>query len=57
MQVDISNIKDKFVGESEKRLKAIFKEYQRAKEELKHEPILLFNEADALIGKRINTQE
>lgn len=55
LQVDISNIRDKYVGESEKRLKAIFKEYERAKEELKHEPILLFNEADSLIGKRMNT--
>ena len=56
LQVDISNIRDKFVGESEKRLKAIFKEYERAKKELKHEPILLFNEADALIGKRMDTR-
>ena len=56
LQVDISNIRDKFVGESEKRLKAIFKEYQRAKDELKHEPILLFNEADGLIGKRMDTR-
>lgn len=56
LQVDISNIRDKYVGESEKRLKAIFEEYARAKEELKHTPILLFNEADALIGQRLSTQ-
>jgi len=55
LQVDISNIRDKYVGESEKRIKAIFNEYERAKKELKHEPILLFNEADSLIGKRMNT--
>ncbi|WP_200762494.1 ATP-binding protein [Nitrosophilus alvini] len=57
LQVDISNIRDKYVGESEKRLKAIFKEYERAKEELKTTPILLFNEADALIGQRLNTRD
>ena len=57
LQVDISNIRDKFVGESEKRLKAIFKEYEKAKKELRHEPILLFNEADALIGKRMDTRD
>jgi len=28
-----------------------------AKKELKHEPILLFNEADALIGKRMDTRD
>lgn len=53
LQVDISSIRNKFVGESEKRLKAIFEEYERAKQELKHTPILLFNEADALIGQRM----
>lgn len=31
LQVDISSIRDKYVGESEKRLKAIFSEYERAK--------------------------
>ena len=57
LQVDISCIRDKYVGESEKRLKAIFDEYARAKEELKHTPILLFNEADALIGQRIQAND
>ncbi len=56
LQVDIASIRDKYVGESEKRLKAIFEEYERAKEELKHTPILLFNEADALIGQRLSTE-
>jgi len=41
LQVNISQIKDKYVGESEKRLKSIFTDYKRAKEELKHTPILL----------------
>ena len=57
LQVDISNIRDKYVGESEKRLKAIFEEYERAKKELKHTPILLFNEADALISQRLSTND
>jgi len=57
LQVDISNIRDKYVGESEKRLKAIFSEYERAKVELKHTPILLFNEADALIGQRMQAND
>jgi len=57
LQVDISSIRDKYVGESEKRLKAIFEEYERAKYELKHTPILLFNEADALIGQRMQASD
>lgn len=54
LQVDISRIRDKYVGESEKRIKAIFEEYSDAKETLRTAPILLFNEADALIGRRIS---
>ena len=52
MQVDFSTIKDKYVGESEKNVKAIFSEYRELAESEKLCPILLFNEADALIGKR-----
>ena len=53
LQVDISAIRDKWVGNSEKNIKKIFSEYERAKDELNRIPILLFNEADALISKRI----
>ena len=42
------------VGESEKNTKAIFDEYKRACEVLKTKPILLFNEADAIISKRLD---
>lgn len=54
LQVDISAIQSKWVGESEKNTKAIFNEYKRACEVLKTKPILLFNEADALISKRLD---
>jgi len=54
LQVDISNIRDKFVGESEKRLKKVFNEYRAAKKYYKKTPILLFNEADALISTRMS---
>ena len=53
MQVDFSEIKDKFVGESEKNVKAIFDNYREAMRSEKMCPILLFNEADAIIGKRL----
>jgi hypothetical protein len=51
--VDIANIKDKYVGESEKHLKMLFEEYRKAAAHFERTPILLFNESDALISKRI----
>ena len=56
VHVDISEAKSAWFGESEKRIKKIFTSYRNACEiaERKGElmPILLFNEADALISKR-----
>ena len=52
MQVNISEIKSMWVGESEKNIKQIFDSYRQKVEELKMTPILLFNEADGIIGKR-----
>ena len=57
LQVDISAIQSKWVGESEKNTKAIFTEYKRACELLKTKPILLFNEADAIISKRLDVTD
>ncbi|MEN5386775.1 ATP-binding protein [Aliarcobacter skirrowii] len=57
LQVDISSIQSKWVGESEKNTKAIFDEYYKACEILKSKPILLFNEADAIISKRLNVND
>ena len=53
MQVNISEIKSMWVGESEKNIKAIFTRYRRLVDESEVAPILLFNEADAIIGKRL----
>jgi ATP-dependent 26S proteasome regulatory subunit len=53
--VDIPKINSKWVGESEKNLSRLFDEYRRAKKLFSQDPILLFNEADAILGKRINT--
>ena len=55
MIVDVPKIKSKWVGDSEKNIKALFDRYReivsRAGDE-KPVPILLFNEADAIIGIR-----
>ena len=52
MQVNISQVKSMWVGESEKNIKAIFDRYRAVAKNSKKVPILLFNEADAVIGKR-----
>lgn len=52
IKVDVSDIKSKWVGESEKNIKAIFSQYHKLVKESEVAPILLFNEADAIIGKR-----
>ncbi len=51
MQVNISRIKSMWVGESEKNIKAVFDDYREKVEKMAITPILLFNEADAIIGK------
>ena len=52
LQVNISEIKSCWVGESEKNIKGIFDRYREQVRRTKVTPILLFNEADAVIGKR-----
>ena len=52
MQVDISRIKSMWVGQSEKNIKALFDYYRNITKRSKRVPILLFNEADGVIGKR-----
>jgi len=52
MMVDISDTKSMWFGESEKRIKAVFIKYRGALKSPGPAPILLFNEADAVLGKR-----
>ena len=52
LQVNISQIKSMWVGESEKNIKQVFDNYRAKVKECQITPILLFNEADAIIGKR-----
>ena len=51
-KVEISETKSMWFGESQKLVKKIFTDYYEFKKEEKNCPILLFNEADAVIGKR-----
>ena len=51
-KVEISETKSMWFGESQKLVKKIFTDYYEFKKQEKICPILLFNEADAVIGKR-----
>ena len=51
-KVEISETKSMWFGESQKLVKKIFTDYYAFKKTQKVCPILLFNEADAIIGKR-----
>ena len=52
MKVDIAGLRDKFVGESEKNIKQVFDRYRNLCKRCEVMPILFFNEADAIFGKR-----
>ena len=57
MVVDVPQLKSMWVGQSEKNVKALFDRYREQVKKAKLTPILLFNEADAIIGKRKNGAE
>jgi hypothetical protein len=58
MSVDISSIRDKYVGESEKNIQAVFDSYRKICEKSVVMPILLFNEADGILSRRMeNVQQ
>jgi len=52
MQVDISSIRDKWYGETEKIVRGIFDNYAQRVKKSKRIPILLINEADAVLSVR-----
>ena len=54
IRVNISDVKSKWFGDSEKMIKRIFSDYREFSKGRKIKPILLFNEADGVIGKRFS---
>lgn len=51
LQVDLSQVVDKYIGETEKRLEQVFQEAERRNQ------LLFLDEADALLGKRSEVKE
>lgn len=56
LQVEISQIRSKWLGDSEKNMRRVFSDYDRACREYTQLPVLLFNEADALFGRRLQAE-
>lgn len=54
MMVDLSQIRSKWFGESEKQVKKIFDDYRRAFANYYVKPILFINEADGMFSKRMS---
>lgn len=55
-RVDISAVRSMWYGESEKNLRMVFDQYRRWLDEFEETPVMMFNEADALFGQRLQTQ-
>ena len=53
MRVEVDKIKSCWIGESEKNIKALFDRYRKICKNSELAPILLFNEADAVLGGRM----
>lgn len=52
MMVDVPNIRSKWVGDTEKNIKRVFEQYKSLAKDNPLAPILVFNEADAILNKR-----
>ena len=56
-QVDVSKLRSKWYGESERLVKGVFDDYRRIVANSKVAPIMLFNEADAIFNRRMENAE
>lgn len=54
LEADVAKLRNCYVGETEKKVRALFRDYQIACKENERMPILLFNEADAILGTRMD---
>ncbi len=54
---DISRIKSKWVGDSEKNIRKLFATYERIVRRVEKPPVLLLNEADQFLAKRITNSQ
>ena len=53
LEADVAQLRNCYVGETEKNMRDLFLKYRMTKGEEELCPILLFNEADAILGRRL----
>jgi len=56
MPVNVTDIQDMWVGASERNMRGVFEKYRELSKKQEKKPILLFNEADAVISKRMKVR-
>ena len=56
-QVEVSQLRSKWYGESERLVKSVFDEYRKLVTQSKLAPIMFFNEADAIFNRRMENAE
>ena len=57
MKADFSQLRNKYAGESEKAIRKLFAAYRAKVEESETAPILLINECDGLLGRRVAVED
>ena len=57
VQVEVSKLRTKWYGESEKLVKGVFDDYRRMVRNSEVAPIMFFNEADAIFARRMEDAE
>lgn len=57
VKADFSQLRNKFAGESEKAIRRLFEEYRTKVQESEIAPILLINECDGLLGRRVAVED
>ena len=57
IEVDVAALMNCYVGETEKNTRRLFENYRRRVHRGSRAPILLFNEADAILGRRMKGAE
>lgn len=53
LMADVAQLRNSYIGETEKNVRRLFMDYRTANAEEERTPILLFNEADAILGTRM----
>lgn len=57
LKADFAELRNRYIGDSEKAIRGIFRTYRSLVHDMSLTPILLLNEVDGLLGKRVEVVE